>query len=140
MVISEDKDALKYEEICSLTASLDWGQKYFPSETSFRYTLNASRHVMYIRYNEKLIAFARMVEDGMHCMFYDVAVHPEHQGKKLGMQLMEALIDKVKDKNYVCIGLFCEDENPTVSTFYKKLGFEFATAMELRTYMRTEWE
>ena len=71
------------------------------------------------------------------CMFYDICVHPEYQGKDIGTSLMNHLIDKIKDKNYISIGLFVWEGNETASEFYNKLGFMNVTAMELKNYMKT---
>jgi len=72
------------------------------------------------------------------CMFYDIAVHPELQGQGLGSQIMHALIDHVKDKGFVSIGLFAWDKNPGNIPFYKKFGFVHSHGMELTKYMRKE--
>ena len=113
---------------------------FYPTEEIFRQVLDASAHVAYIRKDGDLIAYGRMLADGMHCIFVDVCIRPDYQGHKLGTLIMEHLIDKVKDKNYVCIGLFCEEDNKTVVEFYCKLGFEKSNGMELLRYEREDWE
>jgi ribosomal protein S18 acetylase RimI-like enzyme len=56
--------------------------------------------------------------------------------KNVGTLLMNHLVDKVKNGNYVSIGLFVWEGNKTASEFYGKLGFEKAVAMEIKKYMR----
>jgi len=46
------------------------------------------------------------------------------------------LINKIKDQEYISIGLFMWEGNPAASTFYQKLGFENAQAMELKSHMK----
>ena len=55
-----------------------------------------------------------------------------------GAQL-KALIDKIKDKKYVSIGLFAWEQNPGNMHFYEKIGFKkVKTGMELEKYMKPE--
>ena len=134
--ILESKSNITFAEINALTESVGWGKSYYPTEDEWKYTLVRSTHIAYIKENEKLIAFGRILEDGIMCMFYDICVHPDYQGKNIGTLLMNHLIDKIKDGKYVSIGLFVWDGNQTASEFYNKLGFEKVTAMELKKYMK----
>jgi ribosomal protein S18 acetylase RimI-like enzyme len=59
-------------------------------------------------------------------------VHPDYQRKKLGTLLMNHLLDKVKNNQYVSIGLFTWEGNKTAPEFYSKFGFEKTSAMELK--------
>ena len=86
-----------------------------------------------------LIGFGRILEDGVMCMFYDIGVHPDYQRGGVGKKIMEYLIDKVKDKRYVSIGLFAWEENPANIPFYENFGFEkVGTGMELVKFMKRE--
>ena len=88
---------------------------------------------------DKLVGFGRILEDGVMCMFYDIGVLPSHQGKGIGKDIMNRLIDEVKAKKYASIGLFAWEENPTNVTFYEKFGFrKVGTGMELEKYMVRE--
>ncbi len=140
IIVLETKDDISYEEICALTVTVGWATDYFTSMEHFQYTLNASRHVVHLRDNGHLVGFGRIVEDGINCMFYDICIHPNYQGHHLGTLIMEHLISKIKNQNFVSIGLFCEEDNKTVHEFYNKFGFEPVEGMELRKYMRANWE
>ncbi len=73
------------------------------------------------------------------CMFYDIGVHPDYQRKGIGTNIMQVLIDEVKDKNYASIGLFAWEYNPQNMPFYEKFGFKkVGTGMELLKYMKRE--
>lgn len=139
MIVLEDKN-ISYEEICDLTKSVDWGRRYYPTEAIFRYVMQATAHVGYVRENNRLLGYGRVVADGMHCMFYDICVHPDYQNQGLGFKIMQHLIGKIKDKNYVTVGLFCEPDNATVIDFYKKMRFESVAAMELKRLCRQNWD
>jgi len=69
-------------------------------------------------------------------MFYDVCVHPNYQTNGIGRAVMDYLIEKIKDREYISIGLFVWEGNKTASEFYRKLGFEKSPAMELKKYMK----
>ena len=50
-------------------------------------------------------------------MFYNISVHPDYYGKKIGTLLMNHLIDKIKDKEYISIGLFVWEGNKAAAEF-----------------------
>jgi GNAT superfamily N-acetyltransferase len=134
--ILESKESITFNDITALTESVGWGKCFHQTEEKWRYVLAASTYIAYIKEDDKLIAFGRILEDGMMCMFYDICIHPDYQGKGIGTLLMNHLIDKIKDKNYISIGLFTWEGNKTVSEFYGRFGFEKSNAMELKKYMK----
>jgi len=71
--------------------------------------------------DQKLIAFGRMISDGVYqSLICDVMVHPDEQGNGLGKQVIEKLIYKCKESGIQSIQLFsAKGKHP----FYKKLGF-----------------
>ncbi len=134
--ILDSKNEIKLTDVNNLMKQVGWGDNYYQKESVWKRVLEASTHIAYIKENEKLISFGRILEDGVMCMFYDICVHPDYQNKNIGTLLMNHLLDKVKDGNYVSIGLFVWEGNKTASDFYGKLGFEKVTAMEIKKYMR----
>ncbi len=136
LVILESKDEITFDGINQLTESVGWGKCFHQTEEKWRHILAVSTHIAYIKKNDKLIAFGRILEDGIMCMFYDVCVHPNYQGQGIGSRLMNHLIDKIKNKEYISIGLFAWEGNETASEFYSKLGFEHVSAMELKKHMK----
>lgn len=81
-----------------------------------------------------MVGFGRILEDGAMCMFYDIVVHRDYQGKGIGKMIMNNLLDFIKDKNYISVSLFAWPENKDfLLPFYKKFGFElFETGMRLK--------
>ncbi|AYV66528.1 MULTISPECIES: GNAT family N-acetyltransferase [Niallia] len=71
--------------------------------------------------DQKLIAFGRMISDGVYqALICDVMVHPDEQGKGLGKQIIEKLVSKCQQSGIQSIQLFsAKGKHP----FYKKLGF-----------------
>lgn len=136
MQVLEDKTAIQYSEVAALMESMGWGSDFYGSEANFKYMLEKTSYLAYIRQDNLLIGYGRILEDGVHCMFYDICVHPAYQNQGLGRKLMEHLIAKLKKNYYVTIGLFCEPNNATIQDFYTKLGFENVDAMDLSKLCR----
>jgi GNAT superfamily N-acetyltransferase len=130
--LTKDLDVVKIQD---LTEAVSWGRR---GDDKWRETLSKSAVVCSLWHGDRLVGFGRVVEDGVMCMLYDIAVHPELQNQGLGSRIMQALIDRVKDRNYVSIGLFAWDKNPANIPFYEKFEFVPSHGMELTKYMRTE--
>ena len=127
---------LPLEQIDNLTEAVGWGRR---GANKWKGVLSKSSYVYSIWDGDRLVGMGRIVEDGVMCMFYDIAVHPDYQRGGLGSQIMNNLINQVKDKKYVSIGLFAWEKNPANIPFYEKFGFEkVATGMELVRYMARE--
>jgi len=84
---------------------------------------------------KKLIGMGRLVEDGIMCMFYDVIVHKNYQGKGIGKAIVNKLIDQTKGKKYCSVALFTDKDK---IKFYKKLVFEMTNVgMELNKSIKS---
>jgi len=53
-----------------------------------------------------------------------LGVHPDQQGKGIGTQLLEFLIDEYVRKRGKTVGLLVDEENPNAKRLYLKLGFK----------------
>ena len=127
---------LPTEQIDKLTEAVGWGRR---GPVRWQEVLSKSSHVYSLWDGDRLVGMGRIVEDGVMCMFYDIAVHPDYQRRGLGAQIINHLTAQVKDKKYVSIGLFTWEGNPTNVAFYQKFGFEkVGTGMELVKYMQRE--
>lgn len=102
------------------------------TKSKWKEIIQKSRFFYSVYDNEKFIGMGRIVEDGVMCMIYDVLVCEEYQKQGVGKMIMNALIDKVKNKKYTCIGLFASKE---AIKFYEKLDFEMYYGMALTKYM-----
>jgi ribosomal protein S18 acetylase RimI-like enzyme len=76
----------------------------------------------------ELIAAGRALADGKDCSYIcDVAVHPSHQGRGLGKEVVSRLVDFSKDHKKIILYAA-----PGKEPFYKKLGFKrMTTAMAI---------
>ncbi|MEI8252370.1 MAG: GNAT family N-acetyltransferase [bacterium] len=123
---------LNSEQINSLRFSVGWCTKR--SEEKWREILDKSSFVCSIFDKDKLVGMGRIVEDGIMCMFYDIVVHKDYQGKGVGKMIMNNLLAFTKDKKYSSVSLFADPDNKDfLIPFYNKFGFElFETGMRLK--------
>ena len=68
------------------------------------------------------MGFARCTGDGvLDATIWDVALHPLYQGSGLGKQLMDYVLDALRDMGTERATLFAD---PGVLPFYQRLGWE----------------
>ena len=84
-------------------------------------------------HNDQLIGAGRAISDSIHfATICDIVVLPEFQGKGIGRQITEAVIDKLNVKK-ILLACVIEQEG-----FYRKLGFlKHKSVMAL--YPNVEW-
>jgi ribosomal protein S18 acetylase RimI-like enzyme len=123
---------LNTEQIDSLMDSVGWTNPR--GREKWLEILSKSSFVYSVYDGNKMIGFGRILEDGAMCMFYDIMVHCDYQGKGIGKMIMNSLLEQTKDKDYVSISLFAWPENKVfLIPFYNKFGFElFETGMRLK--------
>jgi len=115
-------------DIDKLRDSIGWRKR---GVKKWKEILRKSDFVYSVWEGKQLVGMGRILEDGVMCMFYDISVHKDHQGKKIGRKIMNELINHVKNKKYTSIGLFTE----STGNYYKKYGFVESNGLELRKYM-----
>ena len=124
------------KDLDSLFKSIGWSSR---GEKKWKEVLSKSTYLCTAWDKNKLIGMGRVLEDGVMCMLYDIAVHPNYQRKGIGSKIMEMLILQIKKKKYATIGLFAWKENPANIPFYEKHGFILKkNGMELEKYMVPE--
>jgi len=132
--ISDNKD-LPTDQLDSLFKLIGWKPR---GKQKWQKALEASSFVISVWDEKRIVGLGRILEDGVMCMFYDIGVDPRYQNKGVGKQIMEKLIDKIKDKGYASIGLFPWIENKSNIPFYEKHEFVKVTGMELERFMKRE--
>ena len=71
---------------------------------------------------EHLIGYAAVVSNGVtDAYIQDVMVHPDHQGKSIGTQLMERVLARLKTDGMYMVSVIYGDE--ALRPFYEKFGF-----------------
>lgn len=83
--------------------------------------------VVFVFDGNEMIGFGRALSDGAYqAAIYDVAVLPVYQGKGLGKLIVEKLIERCPDCNYILYAL------PGKELFYQKMNFsKMKTGMAL---------
>jgi GNAT superfamily N-acetyltransferase len=69
--------------------------------------------------DDHLAGAGRALADGLDCAYIaDVAVHPDHQGRGLGREIIERLVTAARGHKKIILYA-----NPGAEPFYAKLGF-----------------
>ena len=120
MIIKENINNV--DEFNMLYDAVGWGAYDY---NIAKQALNNTFYSVSIYDKNKIIGYGRLIGDNI-CFIYihDVMVLPEYQGKKIGTQIMNKLLDKIKE---------IQKENPDMRVylgasqgkeeFYRKFGF-----------------
>ncbi|TCP14296.1 [SSU ribosomal protein S18P]-alanine acetyltransferase [Bisgaardia hudsonensis] len=73
--------------------------------------------------NETIIGFAICQTVLDEATLFNIAIDPKFQGKKLGQQLLEKLIEQLRKKNIATLWLEVRESNHSAKKLYDKLGF-----------------
>lgn len=119
------QDNVNWEELSRLYLIAPLGQK---SPSDLKISFSNSMFICLVYAEGKLIAAGRALADGVDCSYIcDVAVHPDHQGKGIGKQVVTKLVDFSKGHRKIIL-YAARGKEP----FYQKLGFmKMTTAMAI---------
>lgn len=122
------------KEYWDLFQTTGWNLEYNFSMNDLAEAIQNSWYAISIYYSNVLIGFGRIIADGVHhALIVDLIIHPDYQGKGLGSELLDRLVNKCKDHNIRDIQLFAAKGK---FEFYEKFGFEKrpsnAPGMQLR--------
>ena len=74
-----------------------------------------------VRYNDKLVAFCRIMTDFVfRGSLWDILVHPDHQGKGIGSNLLKYALNHPSIKNVPVMVTYTSE----LTDFMGRLGFE----------------
>lgn len=123
-LIYED-DNVNWNELSNLYKIAPLGDK---KPDDLKTIFSNSMYKCFLYSNETLIGVGRALADGMDCSYIcDVAIHPDHQGKGLGKNIVKKLIELSKGHNKIILY-----SNPGKEEFYSKIGFrKMKTAMAI---------
>lgn len=128
IMIKEDKISVK--DYNYLTEKVDWGTR---DAKVVEEALNNTLHSISAYDDDKIIGYGRIIGDKTIFLYIqDIMVIPEYQGKKIGTQIMNTLLEKITEY---------KEANPEIRTylgaskgkeeFYKKFGFQTRTDADL---------
>ena len=110
------------------TANINWdlvveilqkaGMAYYTAEIHKRAFSN-SQVVVFVFDKENLVGFGRAISDGEYqAAIYDVAVIPDFQGKGIGKMIIQTIVEKIPNCNFILYA------SPGKETFYEKENFK----------------
>lgn len=122
---SSSMDAVDWSELSEMYRLAPLGNKS-PAwlETAF----TNSMFKFFARDGDALVAAGRAVADGVDCSYIcDIAVHPSHQGKGLGREVIERLVAASQGHRKIILYSV-----PGKEDFYRRFGFRrMRTAMAI---------
>jgi ribosomal protein S18 acetylase RimI-like enzyme len=78
-----------------------------------------SHTVVFAFDDDKLIGFGRAISDGVYqAAIYDIAVIPEYQGKKIGATIVNSILKRLPQCNFILY------TSPGKEAFYEKINFK----------------
>ncbi len=121
MVITYRAAIPEREKFWRLFQTTGWNDKYQLSSEELVQALQTSWYVLSAFDSEQLVGFGRLVSDGvLHAMIYELIVLPEYQGRGIGGEILEKLVEKCREAGVRDIQLFCAQGK---REFYEKRGF-----------------
>lgn len=119
------QDNVDWTELSELYRRAPLGDKR-PADLETAFT--NSRYKCFVYHSGKMIGVGRALADGIDCSYIcDVAIHPEYQGKGLGKNIIQELIDRSNGHKKIILYSY-----PGKEGFYNKLGFRrMCTAMAI---------
>lgn len=107
------------EDLQCLYAFTMWGRSR--SAEQIGRMLDGTSICFSVRYEEKLVAFCRMITDFVfRGSLWDILVHPDHQGKGLGSRLLDYALEHPAVRDIPLIVTYTSEH----ADFMSKLGFE----------------
>lgn len=116
LIIENDTINIDWDNVVEILKKV--GMSNYSSEIHQR-AFNNSHSVVFVFDNEMLIGFGRSISDGEYqAAIYDVAVLPTHQGQGIGKLIIQNLIRKTPNCNFILYA------SPGKENFYEKEKFK----------------
>jgi len=122
---SDSLETIDWDELSNLYRIAPLGNK---KADDLRVVFSNSMFRCFVRDDGKLIGAGRALADGIDCSYLcDIAVHPDHQGRGIGRDIVLRLRDLSKGHRKIILYAA-----PGKEPFYLKLGFRrMLTAMAI---------
>ena len=120
-----NSDNIDWDELSNLYKIAPLGDK---KPNDLKTVFSNSMFKCFVYSDKTLIGVGRALADGMDCSYIcDIAIHPEYQGKGIGKDIVNKLIELSKGHNKIILYSI-----PGKEQFYSKLGFDtMNTAMAI---------
>lgn len=110
------------EEFNTLTEAVGWGKR---KENIIEEALKNTIYSLCVYDEEKLIGYGRIIGDKTIFLYIqDIMVIPEYQGKKIGTEIMNKLLEKINEYKKINPGIRTYlGASKGKESFYEKFGF-----------------
>lgn len=116
LVYKEDLENIEWQLVPLLLERV--GMSFVSSEIH-KISFENSYAVVFVFDDKKMIGFGRLISDGVRqSALYDIAVDPDYQGLQIGRRIVEYLMLKTPDCNFILYA------SPGKEDFYRKLNFK----------------
>ena len=114
--------------LADLRSSVGWSRM----ESEYKSPLLTSYYHIAVCEDEKLIGYIDSVSNGVtDAYIQDLMVSPEHQGKGIGTDLMNKMIEYLKEKRIYMISVIYDE---SLKPFYQHFGFYNMLCGQMETY------
>ena len=114
--------------LADLRESVGWNRM----ESEYKNPLLTSYYHIAVYEKEVLIGYIDCVSNGVtDAYIQDLMVRPDYQGRGIGTDLMEKMIDYLKNKHIYMISVVFDE---SLKAFYKKFGFYNMLCGQMETY------
>ena len=114
--------------LADLRESVGWNRM----ENEYKSPLMTSYYHIAVYENEELIGYIDCVSNGVtDAYIQDLMVSPDHQGKGIGTDLMNKMIEYLKEKRIYMISVVYEER---LKPFYERFGFYTMLCGQMETY------
>lgn len=115
--VNPDLNTINWKRISVLFELVNWGiRKPHDIENSFR----KSSYTCFVKEDDEIIGFGRTVDDGrFYALLVDIVIHPNYQSKGIGKTVVNELISRLTDYNFITL-----TAAPNKEEFYQKLGWK----------------
>ena len=129
-MIYKYNERVNVQELCDLRQSVGWNRM---EKEMADPRLKTYYHIaVYEEEKQKLIGFVDSVSNGVtDAYIQDLMVHPDFQGKGLGSELMNKMIDYLKKAGIYMISVLYDE---SLKDFYSRFGFYNLLGGQLETY------
>ncbi|MDN0077562.1 GNAT family N-acetyltransferase [Crenobacter sp. SG2303] len=121
----ESSNGVDWAALSALYRATPMGEK---TEADLATAFGNSRYGCFVYDDGRLVGAGRALADGIDCSYIcDVAVHPSHQGRGIGKDIVARLVERSRGHKKIILYAV-----PGTEPFYRKLGFKrMATAMAI---------
>ena len=125
LVWKENLEGVDWEELSALYRAAPLGTK---DAASLKTAFGNSRYVLFAYEDDRLVGVGRALADGIDCSYLcDIALLPSHQGRGLGKQIVERLLELSAGHRKIILYAV-----PGKEPFYARFGFRrMKTAMAI---------